>query len=85
MRASFNIASVLQIGTGQYRISFASPLSDANYVVGQGLITNTGGGTLMSMTNGGYYATGGFDFWTIHNDNLSLDNPAVVSVVVFGN
>jgi len=31
VRASFNVSSVTHISTGQYRVTFLSPMADANY------------------------------------------------------
>jgi len=31
IRASFNVSSITDLGTGQYRVNFANPMPDANY------------------------------------------------------
>lgn len=36
IRASYNVSSITDNGTGDYTINFATPLEDANYAVGGG-------------------------------------------------
>lgn len=52
IRASLNVASVTDGGTGTYTINFASALSDANYVV-SGFCNFTGGGAPAGILTAG--------------------------------
>jgi hypothetical protein len=44
IRASYNVSSITDNGTGQYTINFTNALPDANYAVSLAGITNTSGG-----------------------------------------
>lgn len=51
IRASFNVSSITDNGTGDYTVNFTNPLADANYAA----VASTQGGTGLASVN----ATGG--------------------------
>ena len=61
IRASFNVSSITDNGTGQYTVNFTTAMPDSNYAF-SGAVTNFTGGYLSSvnMTTGGTLPTTGF-------------------------
>lgn len=51
VRASNNVSSVTDNGTGDYTVNFSTAMADANYAVGGGLFFNTGYGSAMVVTS----------------------------------
>ena len=54
IRASFNVSSITDNGTGKYSVNFTTALADANYAV-NGVVANTGNAW---VTSGGEYTRG---------------------------
>ena len=80
IRASFNVSSITDNGTGSYTLNFTTALSDANYAA-VGVTRSPGiasGGPIQFET----YTTTTLAFTTV-NASLSLYDPTVVSVSVF--
>ncbi len=50
IRASYNVSSITDNGTGDYTVNFATALADANYSVGHQLAYDTGGATPTNYT-----------------------------------
>jgi hypothetical protein len=90
IRASGNVTSITDNGTGDYTVNFTTAMPDANYVVnanssisygsawvfGAGLYVNNSAATEVAPT------TSGFRFGTRTNLNASFD-PTYISVAIF--
>jgi len=50
IRASFNVSSITDNGTGDYTVNFTNALADANYSFGYGLAYDTSGATPTNYT-----------------------------------
>jgi hypothetical protein len=48
--AGYNVLSITDLGTGQYRVNFTTPLPDINYSV-SGMATRGGGGSAAGILN----------------------------------
>lgn len=56
IRASFNVSSITDNGTGDYTVNFTTAMSDANYAAG-GSTVNTAGGKAATATFSGTAST----------------------------
>tara|TARA_R110000787_G_scaffold284738_1_gene398812 strand:+ start:15351 stop:15731 length:381 start_codon:yes stop_codon:yes gene_type:complete len=73
IRASFNISSITDNGTGNYTISFTTAMSDANYVVsGQGSIIGTDGRWQFEYQNARTTST--YRFLTVNTSQVPSDS-----------
>ena len=84
LRSNKNVSSVLRTGTGRYTLTFATPMTDANYsicITGNGPVNvqhcNPYIGTLTNTT-----CT--FGFWD-SADSTKADDPSIICIQVFGN
>jgi hypothetical protein len=83
IRSSGNVTSVLRNGTGDYTVTFTTPMTDANYAYA---ISGSQTGVDVSNINPHTLATGTFRFQT-----FNFDAPPVLrdydfaSVAIFGN
>ena len=79
-RASFNVSSITNNGTGDYTVNFATPMADANYAMvittSQGIVTGYTGAT---------YTVNAARFDTRQANTSTLVTPPINSVIVFGN
>jgi hypothetical protein len=91
IRASGNVTSITDNGTGDYTINFTTAMPDANYAVSIASMRNTNyspgnfqsfGSPLMSTTYGNTYLTGSFKLLTTQGVDTLLD-PLSVNVSVF--
>lgn len=83
IRASFNVSSITDNGTGDYTVNFATALADANYGIGAtGYQLATGGAVCVAMAHGAVYTTNAVRVFTTNSSftNTDMQN---VSVEVF--
>jgi hypothetical protein len=52
IRASFNVSSITDNGTGDYTVNFTTAMSDANYAYSSGSVNNFGSMYLSSIATG---------------------------------
>ncbi len=85
IRASFNVSSITDNGTGDYTMNFTNALADANYSALGSVIGTTGAAfefnSFIGSSNIGLNA-GSCRFATKRDDGVSLDC-SVISVAVF--
>jgi hypothetical protein len=87
IRASFNVSSITDNGTGDYTMNFTTALSDANYaVVSSGQLDNAGAangdiitGAYRSTTS---HTTSGYRTSTTNSGGTAVD-PVSYELVVF--
>jgi hypothetical protein len=80
IRGSGNVASVLRNGTGDYTITFTTPMPDANYCIsGAGGRDSTGGGE--RYVSIGYLTTTSFRYWTHVDSTQAIDAENVCASV----
>ena len=88
IRASFNVSSITDNGTGVYTVNFTNTLADANFsvVVTAGRNTTNGGGGLDGMfttaNDSGFQTTSGVQIQT-WNYNIAAADSRTISVSVF--
>ena len=86
IRASGNVSSVVDNGTGYYTINFATAMPDTNYTA---LTTqDSGGSTTVRYTTTTTTATGSFTFQTRYGTNAAtggggLEDQVYVRVAIF--
>ena len=80
IRASGNVTSITDVGTGQYTVNFTTAMPDANYAVS----VNTGesANITVSYPRVGARAAGSFGFDT-YTTASALQDPVQVSVAIF--
>lgn len=87
IRASFNVSSVTDNGTGNYTITFTNAMVDANYnfVLSRGNITSGGGenGFVILSDNFALPTTGGLSIATVNVAGSALQDPDRVCVSIF--
>jgi hypothetical protein len=57
IRASFNVSSITDNGTGLYTVNFTNAMSDINYSVVGGVNTQAGGATMVCPNSSGSYSS----------------------------
>ena len=62
IRAAFNVSSITDLGTGNYRVNFTNALADANYAAEISTGLNASGGINASFFEA--FNTGSVDMWT---------------------
>jgi len=90
IRASFNVSSITDNGTGDYTVNFTTALADANYVATTMALPNDTGGTQGQSAIRGAAATGATTMTTttlrintgVTSSNLFVDM-ALVNVAIF--
>jgi hypothetical protein len=81
IRASGNVSSITDNGTGDYTVNFTTAMSDVNYApVGTG--ENVSGGTMISGISGVAPTTLAFRFYCI-TSAAALTDPVRVNVAIF--
>jgi len=92
IRASGNVSSITDNGTGYFTVNFASALPDASYAYNVGLCPDYSGGYFMASaqlnnTNSGKTeiapTTTGFSFVTLDNGFTGYRDPKYVNVAIF--
>lgn len=79
IRASYNVASVTKIGTGQYTVNFTNAMPDANYSVG----VNTDYDGVGFGVNAKNFATGSFSVQCILPNLSNYTDHSLVNCQVF--
>jgi hypothetical protein len=80
IRASYNVSSITDNGTGNYTVNFTNALVDANYVGVFGCDDN-GNTTTMNYRNGGTKTTTAFQVSTVAAIANLTDNPTCMVAV----
>jgi hypothetical protein len=86
IRASGNVASVLRNATGDYTITFTTPMSDANYC-----INGTGGGAggvptgIRLFDDGSPRVPAGFRITSFNTANSTATDFPQINIAIFGN
>ena len=85
IRASYNVASVTDNGTGNYTINFTSDIADANYAVTCSCDTFTAGNapTLLQPLKGGTYTASAVQVIATYTFDTNYKDVTVANVVVF--
>ncbi|MGI9143746.1 MAG: hypothetical protein ACR2IJ_11210 [Fluviibacter sp.] len=86
IRASFNVSSITDNGTGDYTVNFTNALPDANYVVsGSAALNGTGSGGSLNAARfiGQYSATTSACRVVTCYANITQDDPAYVQIAIF--
>ena len=88
IRASFNVSSITDNGTGDYTVNFTNAMSDANYgVVGIGASSSGNSWGFVSLAtavqSGTDPTTSAFRIKTTNSNGGSLSDPPYVCVSVF--
>jgi len=90
IRASGNVSSVTDLGTGIYNVNFATALVDANYsAVGTVSVKGSGNSARHNVTLGdpdgtyGSYTTTAINFRCDNAQSYVASDPLVMSVAVF--
>ena len=84
IRASYNVSSITDNGTGDYTVNFTNALVDANYAVAG--LSAPNNGRFLSLYNGTYNsdsATLTASSFRITQNNSSAQDPAFATLVVF--
>jgi hypothetical protein len=80
IRASYNVSSITDSGTGQYAVNFSTAMADANYSVsGMG----DGQGSFGGVYNITTMAAGSVGVWYIQNNSPAFVDPVFASVAIF--
>ena len=81
IRASFNVSSITDVGTGRYRLNFTTPLSDTNYAVN---ITGDASGGIVgaSLASVASPTTSVYEFGT-YSTGFTLQDCSFVNASVF--
>jgi len=91
IRASYNVSSITDNGTGDYTVNFTTAMVDANYSASVGAMRNTAysagnfqqiGAPRMDTTYGNTYSTGSFRLLTTQGVD-TLTDPLTVNVAIF--
>jgi len=83
IRASGNVSSITDNGTGDYTVNFTTAMPDANYCVAGTAIATLGGRTAdVSPYSGGTYSTTAIRFLVKDSADITIDS-ATVSVAIF--
>ena len=80
IRASANVTSITDNGTGNYTINFTSSIVDANYSIA-GTTSNGNGACVVRLDNAP--AVGSLQFRTVQSDPSALFDPERVCVQIF--
>ena len=81
IRASYNVSSITDIGTGIYTVNFTTPMIDANYSAS---INVANSGTTWSFVNfntTANYLSTGFSFLTVSNTITAWDSTLLTASV----
>jgi hypothetical protein len=79
IRASFNVSSITDNGTGNYTVNFTTAMPDTNYSVVAGNGSNASANTVSNTNN--ITSTGSVSF--IHYENSTATDVAQLCVAVF--
>ena len=88
IRASYNVSSITDNGTGDYTVNFTTALADTNYV-GVALSNDNSGGTnlvIASENQSRTKSTSAFNIWTAYGGNgvnKTLYDVNTINVAIF--
>jgi hypothetical protein len=82
IRASFNVSSITDNGTGDYTANFSNSLSDGNYAWSSGVTWSTTYGGLLFVDNTYAPATGSLRFYT-QSSGYSFNDSTRITVTIF--
>jgi hypothetical protein len=82
IRASFNVSSITDNGTGQYTVNFTTAMPDANYAI-SATSRNTSVGAVVAEAPGTSITTASFNMFTFRTNTTSGTDADYVSVAVF--
>lgn len=86
IRAAFNVSSITDLGTGNYRVNFTNALADANYGVVCTTSSNSSGTSTMTIATSEPSSTrtaSAFGIYTFSGAGASFNDFDVVSAAVF--
>jgi hypothetical protein len=84
IRASGNVSSITDNGTGDYRVNFTTALADANYAwSGNWGISGSSGANQASVYEYGTRTTSSLSIQTTHLNTATFVDIAFVSVAIF--
>jgi hypothetical protein len=84
IRASGNVTSITDNGTGDYTVNFTNAMPDANYVVlGLGYAGTSDNSTLRGIEQRGAPTTGSAGIMTFNGINTSAYDGGYVNVAIF--
>jgi hypothetical protein len=81
IRASFNVTSITDNGTGNYTVNFTTAMTDANYAAS--VIYTSGLGGTGYASNGQVYLAGSFQFQGTRDGSFTLLDSSTNSVTIF--
>ena len=81
IRASGNVSSITDNGTGDYTVNFTTAMPDTNYNV-SGSASNVSGGTFMCPVSAATMLTSSIRVYAVNNTGSVVDSDAV-SVAIF--
>jgi hypothetical protein len=84
IRASFNVSSITDNGTGDYTVNFTNAMPDANYVVCGSSAVSLDTLNTSNMLQGRIYATSSIRIRCVYQNGEVLD-VAMANVAIFGN
>ena len=82
IRASGNVSSITDNGTGQYTVNFTTAMPDANYAT-SATARNTSTGAVVAEAPGTSMTTTGFNTFTFKTNTTSGTDADYVSIAVF--
>jgi len=85
IRASYNVSSITDIGTGEYRINFTNPMPDTNYVCTGSTAWTTGQPSAIvgSGTTDGSFTTSSLKIYVLGNSSDGLVDVSTCMVAIF--
>jgi len=79
IRAAFNVSSITDIGVGEWKVVFATAMSDANYAA-VAAFQSGAGGNILDVNS---YSTTGFTVKTVTGAGAAGSDSGAVSAVAF--
>lgn len=85
IRASFNVSSITDNGTGDYTVNFTNAMPDVNYSDVYGCTSGAAGAAMPYIASGNYatYKTTTILRFNIYTTGGALQDPNSVSVAIF--
>lgn len=80
IRASGNVSSVTDNGTGNYTVNFTTAIEDANYSMNT---TSASAGSSVRLCSPGTLATASAQVLTVNSNNSALEDQSFVFVSIF--
>lgn len=84
IRASGNVSSITDNGTGDYTVNFTTAIADANYAVALSAVRNASNSDLSAQVKfGGTYTAAAVQVTTGSQSVISIEDAPVVNVMIF--